>query len=691
MSQTIVVHHHEATVEVEVGSTAIAALKALEAVRGQIVAAEVTPPQQPAQEWDLDRPVPDGAHVAPIYADSEQGLAILRHSTAHLMAQAVTELFPEAKWAIGPPIEDGFYYDFDVARPFTPEDLAAIEARMGELARERQRYVREEISREDALTEFADQPYKREIIELVGQGEILSAVDTAEGEDSNGAAPTFTVYRNVRPDDSVAWSDLCRGPHVVSTDRIPAFTLLRSAGAYWRGREDRPMLQRIYGTAWESRKRQAEYLQMVEEARKRDHRKLGRELELIHAPDQLGPGLAMFLPAGAIVRQQMEDWIRAETLARGYQPVYTPHIAKEELWTISGHLENYAELMYPAMVVDDAERNDPDAAHAVDDRHRHGSAYRLKPMNCPFHILAFTSRTRSYRELPVRLAELGTVYRYERSGVVNGLLRARGFTQDDSHIFCRPDQVVDEVVGCVAFARDLYRAFGLGDPSRVAISTRPEKSLPGNDEVWEAAEAALIEAVRQSGLPYEIDAGEGAFYGPKIDIYARDAIGREWQLTTVQIDANLPERFDITYVGDDGAKHRPFMVHRALFGSIERFFAVLVESTNGAFPTWLAPEQARIVPVASDFVAYAAEVEAALQTQGVRTSVDTSEDTLGAKIRASQTGKVPYTLVVGGAEAEAGTVAVRPYQGEQRKDVPLTDFVRDLAAEITQGRAGEID
>ncbi len=666
MSQTITVQHDERSVELEAGATALQALKALEAVRGAIVAAEVTDTDGATREWDLDRPVPDGAEVRGINADTEQGRSILRHSTAHLMAQAVTDLFPGAKWAIGPPIEDGFYYDFEVARPFTPEDLERIEARMVELARERQRYVREEISKDDARAEVADQPYKIEIIDLVDDGTIVSAVDTAAPAEA-GAEPTFTVYRNVRDLDDgsteVAWSDLCRGPHVPSTERIPAFALLRSAGAYWRGREDQPMLQRIYGTAWESKKALKAHLDLLEEARKRDHRKLGRELELTHHPEELGPGLSIFLPNGALVRKQMEDWIRDETLRRGYQPVYTPHIAKEDLWRISGHLENYAELMYPAMEVENA-------------------AYRLKPMNCPFHILAYTSRTRSYRELPLRIAELGTVYRYERSGVVNGMLRARGFTQDDSHIFCRADQVVDEVADCVEFARDLYRAFGLGEPSRVAISTRPEKSIAGHDEQWQAAEQALIDAVERTGLDYEIDAGEGAFYGPKIDIHARDAIGREWQLTTVQVDFNLPERFDITYVGDDGAKHRPYMVHRALFGSIERFFSVMVESFNGAFPTWLAPEQVRIVTVAADFDGYADEVAAVLRDAGVRVHVDASDGTLGNRIRAAQTSKIPYTLVVGGDEASQRTVAIRPYRGEQRKQVPLETFVAEVVAEI---------
>jgi threonyl-tRNA synthetase len=677
MSQTITVRHGDVSVDLEPGVTAVQALKALDAIRGQIVAARVRVAEHAPVAWDLDRPLPEVTggelHLDTIAADTDEGRAILRHSTAHLMAQAVTDLFPGAKWAIGPPIEDGFYYDFDVERPFTPEDLEAIEARMRELAKERQRFVREEVAREDALEEFVDQPYKVQIIELVDDGTIVSAVDVG-GDDASGLeapdGPTFTVYRNVRPDGEVAWSDLCRGPHVPSVDRIPAFTLLRSAGAYWRGREDQPMLQRIYGTAWESRKALQAHLEMVEEAKKRDHRKLGRELELLHHPDELGPGLSIFLPHGALVRKQMEDWIRDETIARGYQPVYTPHIAKEDLWRISGHLENYAELMYPGMEVENA-------------------SYRLKPMNCPFHILAFTSRTRSYRELPVRIAELGTVYRYERSGVVNGMLRARGFTQDDSHIFCRDDQVVDEVAACVEFARDLYRTFGLGEPSRVAVSTRPDKSIAGHDDKWKAAEQALVDAVRKTGLAYVIDAGEGAFYGPKIDIHARDAIGREWQLTTVQVDFNLPERFDITYVGDDGAKHRPYMVHRALFGSIERFFAVMVESFNGAFPTWLAPVQVKVVPVAADFLGYADEVAAALRAHGLRVEVDASDATLGNKIRASQTSKTPYTLVVGANEAEARTVAVRPYHGDQRKDVPLDAFLAEVAAEVAERRTPE--
>jgi threonyl-tRNA synthetase len=660
---TVQVRHGDAAVELPAGSTVREALGRLGVMRSDVIAARVVRGDTALpEEWDLDRAFGDGEVVVdPIRAATPEGRDILRHSTAHVMAQAVTDLFPEAKWAIGPPVQDGFYYDFDVERPFTSEDIEAIESRMRELLVAKQRFVRAEVTRDEALAMFADQPYKREVIERVEPSE----VDVAEGRDE----ATFTVYRNVAPDGEEAWVDLCRGPHLGSTDRIPAFKLLRTAGAYWRGREDQPMLQRIYGTAWESQQALDDHLRMLEEARARDHRRLGRELGMLHMPEELGPGLAIFLPKGAHVRRQMEDWIREETLARGYEPVYTPHVAKEDLWRISGHLENYGDLMFPGMEVE----------HAT---------YRLKPMNCPFHILAYTSRTRSYRELPLRISELGTVYRFERSGVVNGMLRARGFTQDDSHIFCRPDQVVDEIVGCITFARDLYRAFGLGEPSRVAVSTRPEKSI-GTTEQWERAERALMDAAAASGYAYEVDEGEGAFYGPKIDIHARDAIGREWQLTTIQVDFNLPGRFDISYIGEDGQKHEPFMVHRALFGSIERFFAVLLESTNGAFPLWLSPEQLRVVPVAGDFLPYAEQVAATLRESGLRVEVDVSDDTLGARIRSAQTEKVPVTLIVGSDEQAAGTVAVRRYGGEQRKAVPLVELVEELVAESAAGRRGD--
>ncbi|HVM13094.1 MAG TPA: threonine--tRNA ligase [Egibacteraceae bacterium] len=637
------------------GASALQALQALQAVRGQVLAARID-----GSIRDLDAPVTDGATVEPVPADSEEGRTILRHSVAHIMAQAVTDLFPEAKFAIGPPVEDGFYYDFDVAQPFTPDDLERIENRMHEIIREAQAFQRRELPRDEALELFADQPYKRELIERATSGEGVAGEETADVDP--GASATVTIYDNVRPDGTV-WPDLCRGPHIPTTKWVPAFALQRVAGAYWRGDESRPMLQRIYGTAWESRKALKAHLARLEEARQRDHRRLGRELELVHFTEELGPGMAIFLPRGAIVRKEMENWIRAETLARGYQPVYTPHVAREELWRASGHLENYGDLMFPGMEVEAA-------------------TYRLKPMNCPFHIMAFNARTRSYRELPLRLSELGTVYRYERSGVVNGMLRARGFTQDDSHIFCTAEQVVDEVAGCIAFARDVFGAFGLGEPSRVAVSTRPADKSIGTDQQWAHAESALEQAAAASGLAYSIDEGEGAFYGPKIDVHARDAIGREWQLSTIQVDFNLPERLDVAYAGDDGSPHRPFMIHRALFGSIERFFAVLLESTAGAFPTWLAPVQAVVVPVADRHHDYGGSVVAALAERDLRAELDDSDDTMGAKIRKHQLAKVPYQLIVGDSEAEAGTVAVRPRAGDQRKDVDLEAFVDELAAEV---------
>ena len=643
------------TAQISAGQTARDALQALGAIRGQVLGARID-----GAPRDLDTALTSDATVEPVPADSDEGREILRHSVAHIMAQAVTDLYPDAKFAIGPPITDGFYYDFDVAEPFTPDDLERIEDRMHQIIRENQTFRRREISRDEALELFADQPYKREIIERATGG---GSVGEDEASDIDPSASTvISVYDNVRPDGSV-WPDLCRGPHIPTTKWVPAFTLQRVAGAYWRGDEKRPMLQRIYGTAWESRKALAAHLARIEEARKRDHRKLGRELELVHFPEELGPGLVIFLPKGAIVRKQMEDWIRNETLRRGYQPVYTPHVAKEDLWRISGHLENYGDLMFGGMEVE-------------------GAAYRLKPMNCPFHIMAFNSRTRSYRELPVRLSELGTVYRFERSGVVNGMLRARGFTQDDSHIFCRSDQLVDEVTGCLDFARDVFRTFGLGDPSRVAVSTRPAKSIAGHDDKWAYAEEALKQAAAASGITYGIDEGEGAFYGPKIDVHARDAIGREWQLSTIQVDFNLPERLDVSYAGEDGATHRPYMVHRALFGSIERFFAVMLESTAGAFPTWLAPVHAVVVPVADRHGDYGRQIASQLVGAGLRVELDDSDDTMGAKIRKHQLAKVPYQLIVGDTEAQDGTVSVRPRVGDQRKGVSLAQFAAQLADEV---------
>jgi threonyl-tRNA synthetase len=646
----------ERTVEPPV--TVDEALHALGARRGQVIAALVD-----GEERDLSSQLDSSATVEPIRADSERGRQILRHSVAHVMAQAVTDLFPDAKFAIGPPIADGFYYDFDVDAPFTPEDLERIEARMRDIIREGQRFERRTLSRDDALELFADQPYKQEII---------GAVDPTEGAD--GAA--VTVYANVRP-DGTEWVDLCRGPHLPSTRWVPAFALQRVAGAYWRGDESKPQLQRIYGTAWESGKALRAHLERLEQARARDHRKLGRELDLISSPEELGTGLMLFHPRGAHVRLAMEDYSRQMHLERGYEPVYTPHIGRSLLWETSGHLDFYAEGMFPPM-------------RMADKGHGEVGDYYAKPMNCPFHVMIFGSRTRSYRELPLRLAELGTVYRYERSGVVHGLLRARGFTQDDAHIFCTAEQVVDEVVEVIDFTLALYRDFGFVDgPSRVALSTRPPKAeTVGSDEGWNHAEVALTEALERSGLDYVVDDGEGAFYGPKIDFQITDAIGRAWQLTTIQVDFNLPERFGLHYVASDGTARQPFMIHRALFGSLERFFAILVEHFGGAFPTWLAPVQVVVVPIGADHHDYAVDVGRRLRAVGLRVNVDRSDDTLGAKIRRHRLDKVPYQLIVGDAEVEAGSVSVRDRDGRQRKGVGVDTFAAEVTEEVNDRRVG---
>jgi len=646
-----------ASADLPAGTTAQQALGTLGLIRGPVLAARVD-----GEVRDLSAPLERDATVAPVAADSEEGRAILRHSVAHVLAQAVTDLFPGAKFAIGPPIADGFYYDFDVEQPFTPQDLERIEERMRAIVAENQRFRRRELGTAEALELFADQPYKREIIEGVAESE-------------GAGARSVSVYDNVHPDGST-WSDLCRGPHLPTTKAVPAFALQRIAGAYWRGDERNRMLQRVYGTAWESRKALAAHLERLEQARRRDHRRLGRDLDLLSFPPELGAGLAVWHPNGAIVRKEMEDYARAEHSKRGYLPVYSPHIGRSLLWETSGHVDFYADAMYPPMQMGDK-------------GHDEQEQYYPKPMNCPFHVLVYRSRTRSYRELPLRLFELGTVYRYERSGTLHGLLRARGFTQDDSHIFCTADQIVGEVVDALRFAVDLYADFGFTDgPTRVALSTRPDKAgIVGTDEGWAHAEAALREAVERSGLEYVVDEGEGAFYGPKIDLQVTDAIGRAWQLTTVQVDFNLPERFGLAYAGADGAEHRPYMIHRALFGSLDRFFAILVEHYAGAFPTWLAPVQTVVVPVADRHADYGRRVAAALTDRGLRAEVDDSDDTMGAKIRKHQLAKVPYQLIVGDSEADDGTVAVRPRVGDQRRGVPIADFVEDLAVEVASRRS----
>ncbi len=589
---------------------------------------------------DLTRPLPHGGRLRIVTDDTEEGRAVLRHSAAHVLAQAVLSLYPGATFAIGPPIEDGFYYDFDIGRPFTPEDLERIEAKMAEIIAADQPFVREEVSRDRALELFADHPYKREIIESVEPSEV-----------EPGSA--VTLYRND------GFVDLCRGPHVPSTGRLRAVKLLRSAGAYWRGDERRPQLQRIYGTAWESKKALDAYLHRLEEAERRDHRRLGPELDLFSFPRDLGAGLVVWHPKGGAVRRVIEDHSRRLHERYGFQFVFTPHVAKAQLWETSGHLAYYAENMYPGMELD------------------HGEEYRVKPMNCPFHVLIYKSRGRSYRDLPLRLFELGSVYRYERSGVIHGLLRARGFTQDDSHTFCTRDQLQQELAMHLDFVLTWLRDFGFTE-FEADLSTRPDKWV-GELDLWEQAEAELADALDQSGLDYRLAEGEGAFYGPKIDVHVRDAIGRRWQMATIQVDFALPANFELEYASPENTPERPVMIHAAKAGSIERFFGVLVEHYAGAFPMWLAPVQVTVVPVADRHVDYARRVADALRAGAVRVEVDASNDTVGEKIRTALSQKHPAVLVVGDRDVEASTVGMRYYGDEQeRRGVALADAVSEL-------------
>ncbi|HEX5616715.1 MAG TPA: threonine--tRNA ligase [Acidimicrobiia bacterium] len=614
-------------------------------------------------EWvDLGQQLDADTNLRIVTADSDAGREVLRHSSAHVMAQAVTDLFPGAKYAIGPAITDGFYYDFELpdGASFSDADLERIEARMAEIVAADQPFVRAECSFDAALDTFADQPYKREIIEKVRDG-AADADDASEAAGGDGVS----LYRNPRA-DGADFVDLCRGPHVPSTARIGAFKLMKVAGAYWRGNEKGPMLQRIYGTAWESKAALDEHLHRLAEAERRDHRRLGVELDLYSFPDELGGGLAVWHPKGATIRRAMEDFSRAEHERADYEMVFTPHIAKSVLWETSGHLDWYAEGMYPAMELD-------------------GATYYPKPMNCPFHILIFRAHTRSYRELPKRIFELGTVYRYERSGVLHGLLRTRGFTQDDAHIFCEPDQVVPELNSLLDFVLRMLRAFGFSE-FEADLSTRPDGKSVGSDADWDLATRALFEALDASGLPYEVAEGEGAFYGPKIDIHVRDAIGRRWQLSTLQVDFQLPQRFDLHYVGADNERHRPIMIHRALFGSVERFFGILVEHYAGAFPVWLAPVQVTVLPVADRHDTYARRVVDRLRSEGFRAEmVDAASGALGARIRRAKVEKVPYVLVVGDDDAEHGTVGVNARGSDDpERGVKVDDFIDRLAATVVE-------
>jgi threonyl-tRNA synthetase len=580
---------------------------------------------------------------------SDEAREVFRHSAAHVMAQAVCELFPGARYAIGPSITDGFYYDFDVGRAFTPEDLEAIEEKMRGIVAADQPFVREELTRDEALGRFSDQPFKKEIIE---------GVDEAEGVGS----AAISVYRND------GWADLCRGPHVERTSRVPAFKLLRVAGAYWRGDERNPMLQRIYGTAWESQEALDGYLQRLEEAAKRDHRKLGRELDLFSFPEELGGGLLVWHPKGGALRKELEDFAREINLSHGYVPVYTPHIARGELWETSGHLRQYAENMYPPMELE-------------------GHDYYAKPMNCPFHVLVYKSKTRSYRDLPIRLFELGTVYRNERAGVLHGLLRIRGFTQDDSHIFCRRDQLVDEIIGVMELTVEIHSALGFGEP-KIELSTKPGKAI-GEESMWAEATEALRSALDKWDKPYTVAEGEGAFYGPKIDFHFADAIGRYWQLTTIQVDFALPEAFDLQYAASqENVLERPVMIHRAIFGSVERVTGVLIEHYAGAFPAWLAPVQVLICPVSDAHNQHCESIATGMRARGIRVEVDARKEKLGHKIRDGKLQKVPYILVMGNDDIEANTAGVNPRGGEPKRGVPIAEFTEQLLAEIASRRSG---
>jgi threonyl-tRNA synthetase len=611
-------------------------------------------------EVDLSAPLTNGVTVSVITDNSDEGRHVLRHSTAHVLAQAVVQLFPGAQFSIGPAIEDGFYYDFELpgGRTFSDDDLAAIETRMREIMKASQPFVRSEMSAAEALVLFSSQKYKCEIIERVTSG-AADGSDAAEVGDSD----TISVYRNT--DEFV---DLCRGPHVPTTAKLGHFALMKVAGAYWRGNEKGPMLQRIYGTAWESDAAVKEHLHRLEEAGKRDHRRLANELDLLSFPTELGGGLAVWHPKGAIVRKLMEDYSRQRHQDGDYQFVYTPHLANANLFAQSGHLDFYADGMYPPMEMDNG-------------------TYYMKPMNCPMHCLIFNSRQRSYRELPLRLFELGNVYRYERAGTLHGLLRIRGFTQDDSHIYCTEEQMADEIASLLDFIMSVLRRFGFED-FEFNLSTRdPDKSV-GSDEIWEKATAALKEALDRHGVQYKMKEGDAAFYGPKIDIDVRDAIGRKWQLSTIQCDFNLPERFGLEYIGSDGARHRPIMLHRALFGSIERFFGVLIEHYAGAFPTWLSPEQVRVLPVALAHDSYAQQVVAQLKAAGLRVDIDHADEQLGKRIRNAKTSKVPYVLVVGDDDVANGSVGVNPRGGEVERDVKVTEFLARIAHEVAEGQSG---
>lgn len=609
---------------------------------------------------DLSTELVDGQVVEPVPIDSPDGLDILRHSAAHVMAQAVQDLFPEAKLGIGPPIIDGFYYDFDVPEPFKPEDLEAIESRMRKIVKEGQKFERREIDDDAAREELADEPYK---LELIGLKSNAGGTEGASVEVGDGG---LSIYDNLKRDGSLAWKDLCRGPHLPTTKRIPAFKLMRSAAAYWRGDEKNKQLQRVYGTAWPTKEAQADYLHRIEEAQRRDHRRLGTELDLFSFPDEIGSGLPVFHPKGGVIKREMEDYVRRRHIEEGFEYVGTPHVAKEGLFHTSGHLPYYGEGMFPALDVD-------------------GQDYRLKAMNCPMHNLIFRSRQRSYRELPLRLFEFGSVYRNEKSGVIHGLTRVRGFAQDDSHSYVTPEQAPDEIRHLLHFMLSLLRDFGMDD-YYLELSTRDatKDKFIGSDEDWEVATQVLADVAAETGIELVPDPGGAAYYGPKISVQARDAIGRSWQMGTVQYDFNQPspERFGLEYVAADGTRQQPVMIHSAKFGSIERFLGVLVEHYAGAFPPWLAPVQAVGIPVAERHNDYLHTLGQRLRGAGIRFEVDDSDERMQKKIRTAQTQKVPFMLIVGDNDVEADAVSFRYRSGEQENGVPVDEAVTRILESI---------
>jgi threonyl-tRNA synthetase len=619
---------------------------------------------------DLWSDLHDGDVVTSVSISSPEGLAVLRHSTAHVMAQAVQQVFADTKLGIGPPITDGFYYDFDPKNPFNPDDLEKIETAMRKIVKEGQRFKRRVTTESDALKELAHEPYKCELIGIKGGDTDETSVEVGGTE--------LTIYDNLGRDGQPVWSDLCRGPHLPSTKHIPAFKLMRSAAAYWRGSEKNPMLQRIYGTAWPSQDELNAYLELLAEAEKRDHRRLGQELDLFSFPEEIGSGLAVFHPKGGIIRRAMEDYSRKRHEEEEYEFVYSPHLTKAALFEKSGHLDWYSEGMYPPMIMDEE-------LHADGTIKRAGQQYYMKPMNCPFHNLIFQARQRSYRELPLRLFEFGTVYRYEKSGVLHGITRARGFTQDDAHIYCTKEQMAGELDSLLTFVLNLLRDYGLAD-FYLELSTRnPEKSV-GEDSDWNEATEALRAAAMKQGLELVLDEGGAAFYGPKISVQAKDAIGRTWQMSTIQVDFQLPQRFDLEFAAADGSKQRPVMIHRALFGSIERFFGVLTEHYSGAFPPWLAPVQVMGIPVADAFNDHLVKVVKEMKAAGIRADIDLSDDRMQKKVRNAQMQKIPYMLIAGEEDVNSNAVSFRYRNGDQKNGVPIAAAIAEILATIAERR-----